>query len=302
MAVERRFLIASSFARLIQRESRVMSRIVEGYFPFHPERFQLVRVERERAVLILGRRQEDGSVTEERAEIPHAHAEALIDVAAGTVAFDRMVVTLGGDRRALLDRFMLPRGIDVLTTVMEEGARDELPEWFGPEVTGQPEFETSGLAINGLVHQPEVAITDRGLEALLDTLEQRSPSRRYMPRPIDPVRQPAEPQGLPPGSTSPEEPLTTWAPAPGEIQGAAEGENPPEPAAGAEAPAEAEPENVPAEAAGPAPRADEPPRPQVQSQPARGRQPRLRENVQEVDEGIARIARSLAPRGSGPLH
>ncbi len=302
MAVERRFLIASSFARLIQRESRVMSRIVEGYFPFHPERFQLVRVERERAVLILGRRQEDGSVTEERAEIPHAHAEALIDVAAGTVAFDRMVVPLGGDRRALLDRFMLPRGVDVLTTVMEEGARDDLPEWFGPEVTGQPDFETSGLAITGLVHQPEVAITDRGLEALLDTLEHRSPSRRYMPRPVDSIRQPAEPQGLPPESTSPEEPLTTWAPAPGEVQGAAGSENPPEPAAGAKAPAEAEPENVPAVAAGPAPRADEPPRQQVQSPPARGRQPRLRENVQEVDEGIARIARSLAPRGSGPLH
>ncbi len=71
MAVERRFLIAPSFARLIQQELRAVSRIIEGHFPPHPERFQLVRVERERAVLILRQRQEDGNVMEEKAEIPH---------------------------------------------------------------------------------------------------------------------------------------------------------------------------------------------------------------------------------------
>jgi hypothetical protein len=53
-------------------------------------------------------------------------------------------------RRALLDRYMLPRGIDVLTTVMEEGAEVDLQEWFGPEVTGRPEYETSTLAVQSL--------------------------------------------------------------------------------------------------------------------------------------------------------
>ena len=171
MAVERRFLIASSLARLIQRERQATSRIVEGHFPPHPERFQLVRVERERAMLILAQRQEDGRGAEEQAEIPHAHAEALIDVAAGTVAFDRMVVVLAGEGRALLDRFVLPHGIDVLTTVMEEGAEVDLPEWFGPEVTGRPEYETCTLAVQGLPALEEVAITNSGLEALLDLLE-----------------------------------------------------------------------------------------------------------------------------------
>ncbi len=173
MAVERRFLIASSLARLIQRESQATSRIVEGHFPPHPERFQLVRVERERAMLILAQRQEDGRGAEEQAEIPHAHAEALIDVAAGAVAFDRMVVVLPGEGRALLNRVMLPRGIDVLTTVMEDGAEVGFPEWFGPEVTGRPEYETSTLAVQGLLALEEVPITNSGLEALLDLLEGR---------------------------------------------------------------------------------------------------------------------------------
>src|SRR4028119_1235135 len=196
MVGERRFLIASSFARLIERESRTSSRIVEGHFPPHPERFQLVRVERERAVLILAQRQEDRGVAEESAEIPRAHAEALIDVAAGTVAFDRVVVELGGGRKALLDRFLLPRGIDVLTTTSGEGAEAHLPEWFGAEVTNRPEFETAGLAVNGIPSHAEVEITGSGLEALLDALEGCSTSPSCMPRPIEPARRPTEPQAF----------------------------------------------------------------------------------------------------------
>ncbi len=81
-----------------------------------------------------------------------------------------MVVGLGGDQKALLDRFMLPQGINLLTTVM--GKNDSpLPEWFGPEVTSKPEFATTSLAINGTPTFAEVAVTNRGLEALLDTLE-----------------------------------------------------------------------------------------------------------------------------------
>ncbi len=137
MAVERRFLIASSLARLIQRESQATSRIVEGHFPPHPERFQLVRVEREQAMLILAQRQEDGRGAEERAEIPHAHAEALIDVAAGTVAFDRMVVVLPGEGRALLDRYMLPCGIDVLSRTAALFSQ-ALPSFRPPRPPWQP--------------------------------------------------------------------------------------------------------------------------------------------------------------------
>lgn len=202
---ERRFLIASSFARLIERESRTSSRIVEGHFPPHPERFQLVRVERERAILILAQRQEDRGVAEDGVEIPRAHAEALIDVTAGTVAFDRVVVELGGGRKALLDRFLLPRGIDVLTTTSEAGAEAHIPEWFGPEVTDRPELETASLAVNGIPSHAEVEITGSGLEALLDALQGRSTSLSHMPRPIEPAELPRQPQASPHEFTPQEE-------------------------------------------------------------------------------------------------
>ncbi len=88
------FLIAPALARLIQRECSGVSRIVEGHFHPNPQRTQLVRVERDHALLILFVRGADGTMAEERAEVPIAHAEALIDVAPGRVAFDRLLFGL----------------------------------------------------------------------------------------------------------------------------------------------------------------------------------------------------------------
>ena len=302
MVGERRFLIASSFARLIERESRTSSRIVEGHFPPHPERFQLVRVERERAVLILAHRQEDRGVAEEIAEIPRAHAEALIDVAAGTVAFDRVVIELGGGRKALLDRFLLPRGIDVLTTTREERAEAHLPEWFGAEVTDRPEFETASLAVNGIPSHAEVEITGKGLEALLDILQGRSTSPSYMRRPIERVRLPTEPQASSHEVTPQEgaEPDLAETPATPE----ADQTNQPNlvehrSAEWAEIPSDMEQESSQAEAGGAEPGAQEAALSPLPHQPPRGRQARVRGNVQ-LDESIARIARSLAPRDPRP--
>ncbi len=277
MPVERRFLIASSFARLIQRESPGLSRIVEGHFPAHPDRTQFVRVERERATLILVTRDEQGALAEEQAEVPRTHAEALIDVAAGTVAFDRIPVSLGGERRGLLDRFILPNGINILTTVTESEADGfEVPDWFGPEVTARPDFERSSLALQGAPHSEEIQVTNTGLEALLDTLEGRVPYR-YRPRPS---RGPSVAPGrMHDGSAR-------TAPAADETaQAAAQPEPDPEPAVPALEPA-------PAEAV--APTVDETP----STEGGQRRAPSLRGHIVELDDGIARLARSLAPRGS----
>jgi CYTH domain-containing protein len=280
MPVERRFLIASSFARLIQRESPGLSRIVEGHFPAHPDRTQFVRVERERATLILVTRDEQGALAEEQAEVPRTHAEALIDVAAGTVAFDRIPVSLGGERRGLLDRFILPNGINILTTVTESEADGfEVPDWFGPEVTARPDFERSSLALQGAPHSEEIQVTNTGLEALLDTLEGRIPYR-YRPRP---ARGPA----LASGSARMHDAPARIDPAPADEPGPAAmlAEPEPEPAPPALEPA-------PAEAMLPA--AEENPA----VEPAQRRTPSLRGHIVELDDGIARLARSLAPRGS----
>src|SRR5829696_4225514 len=104
-------------------------------------------------------------MTEERAEIPRAHAEALIDVAAGTVAYDRVAVSIGEGRRGLLDCFLLPAGLDLLTAVLEDGS--DPPLWLGPEVTGQPAYEKGSLAREGLPQHPEVEVSNRMLDALL---------------------------------------------------------------------------------------------------------------------------------------
>ena len=172
MAVERRFLLASSLARLIQRESAPPTRIVEGHFAPHPTRTQLVRIERDRALLVLLSRAEEGSIAEEEVEVPRAHAEALIDVAAGTVAFDRTPVRLGEDIHAVLDRFILPQGIDVITFTIHSDPRAFAPPlWVGTEVTGDPSLEASGLALTGTPGLGEVEVSDAAVEALLDLLE-----------------------------------------------------------------------------------------------------------------------------------
>src|SRR5919112_424000 len=90
MPVPRRFLIASSLARLIQREGRPATRLVEAYFPPRADRTLLVRVEHGRASLILRSSGPDGQIGEEAVEVPLSHAEALVEVANGTVAFDRL--------------------------------------------------------------------------------------------------------------------------------------------------------------------------------------------------------------------
>ncbi len=274
MPVERRFLIAPSFARLIQRESPALSRIVEGHFPPHPDRTQFVRVERERATLILVARDENGGMAEEQAEVPRTHAEALIDVAAGTVAFDRIPVNLGGERRGLLDRFILPNGINILTTVTDgEADGFDAPEWFGPEITARPEFERSALALSGTPLTEDIAVSNAGLEALLDTLEGRTPYR-YRPRPArGPIANAAPmrpPEGL--GRSIQEE-----EPSPATPMAEPDFAETPEP-------------DAPDVAA----QADETPA----GESGQRRSPSLRGHIVELDDGIARLARSLAPRGS----
>jgi hypothetical protein len=68
-----------------------------------------VRVEQGRSLLILLTQGDNGQFSEEQAEVPLSHAEALMNVAAGMIAFDRTALSLGGDSEAYLDRFISPR-------------------------------------------------------------------------------------------------------------------------------------------------------------------------------------------------
>ncbi len=185
MSTERRFLVASSLARLIQRERGTISRIVEAYFPPRPDRRQFVRVEQHQSRLILLTLAEDGRFLEEETAIPQHHAEALIDAAAGTVAYDRISLALSGDIEATLDRFIVPRGLDLLTVSIPSNPHAFAPLlWFGLEVTDEPAFASLGLALDGAPNVEGMEPSNAALEALLDTLEGRS---LYHPRPIAPT-------------------------------------------------------------------------------------------------------------------
>src|SRR5689334_15483442 len=56
---QRRFLIASSLARLIRKQQGVVGQVVEGYFPAHPNRDLFVSLEPDACYLVLTPTRED---------------------------------------------------------------------------------------------------------------------------------------------------------------------------------------------------------------------------------------------------
>ena len=175
--VRRRFLLASSFARLIQRE-RGGLRHVEGFFPERRDRSSWVRLEENRCLLILRTFGSDGEV-EDQTEIPLGHAHALLDVSAGEVDYTRTALPIS-EGQALVDEIIRPSVLHLVTMefASEEEARNfHLPEWFGPEVTADPRYTNQSLALQGLAEAPEVQLSDAALNSLLDTLEGRFPAQ-----------------------------------------------------------------------------------------------------------------------------
>ncbi len=178
MPITRCFLLASSPARLIEKE-RGGHRVAEGYFPDQLHRSTYVRVEEGIGSLILVRH-ESGEQVEEPAELPRNQTEALLDLAQGGVAYRRIPLNLGSSR-AEVRRFTAPGLLDLILVEFEQDrqAHDFQPlGWFGPEVTSEPAYQNRSIALAGLPEEPEVDLTDAALNSLLDTLENRSGARR----------------------------------------------------------------------------------------------------------------------------
>ena len=172
MRITRRFLLAPSLARLIEKE-RVGHHVTEGYFPDQPRGSTCVRLEEGIGSLILVRHG-SGERVEEVTDLPQSHAEALLDLAQGGVAYRRIPLSLG-PRGVQVFRFAAPELLDLVSVEFE---RDELARgfqplgWFGPEVTTKPTYQNRSLALMGLPQEPEVEFTDMALNSLMDTLEQ----------------------------------------------------------------------------------------------------------------------------------
>lgn len=180
MTVRRRFLLAPSFARLIQRE-RGGLRHLEGFFPERRDRSSWVRLEENKGVLILKTPGPDGEV-EDQTEIPVAHAHALLDVCAGEVDYTRTAVPIS-EGQALVDEILRPRVLHLVTMEFaseEEAGAFRPPEWFGPEVTADPRYTNQSIALRGVAEVPEVPLSDAALNSLIDTLEGRFPVQARM--------------------------------------------------------------------------------------------------------------------------
>jgi CYTH domain-containing protein len=173
---QRRFLIASAFARLIRKEQGVVGRIVEGYFPARPHREHFVSLEPSQCYLVLAPARE-GSSAQERAAIPRSHAEALLVVCVGQVGFECIIVPLGASQHALLQRFIAPGSLDLLTVEFEDRENASAfvpPAWFGPEVTQDAAYDRGALARAGVPAPEAIPVSNAMLEELLGRLEEAS--------------------------------------------------------------------------------------------------------------------------------
>lgn len=173
----RRFLIASSLARLLRKERGVEGRVVEGHFPARARRMHFVSFEPGQAHLVLNNTGAEGEDSaEERVEVPHPHAEALLEVCAGKVGFERTRLRLGAGSRLLLQHFIHPATLDLLTVVVDDEGEHgpgefAAPAWFGPEVTHDPAWERRSIALQGAPAVPDVPLSNAALDALLSDLE-----------------------------------------------------------------------------------------------------------------------------------
>ena len=170
---QRRFLIASSLARLIRKEQGVTDRIVEGYFPPRPDRDHFVSLEPDHAYLVLAPL--GGAGEAERTEVPRSQAEALLAVCAGKVGFEGTIVPLRDGRQAPLQRFVAPGLLDLLSVAFAAGEDADgfvPPAWFGPEVTQNPAYHRGSLARAGLPASDEIPLSNAMIEELLDLLDE----------------------------------------------------------------------------------------------------------------------------------
>ena len=171
MGTHRLFIIAPSLARLIQKE-RGAEHVREGYFADQPQHSTYVRIEQTRSSLIL-ETGGDGAL-DERADLPPAHAQALLAVSQGQVEYLRTRLLIGSLEIQVL-HFLRPGSLDLVA--MTDGSEDEqdLPPlpWFGPEISAESAYQSRRLALDGAQAAPEVDVTNAALNSLLDLLEDR---------------------------------------------------------------------------------------------------------------------------------
>jgi len=146
--------------------------MLEGYFPDQQQRGTFVQIEESRGSLILEAGADEAS--EERADIPLAHAQALLAVSQGQVEYLRTRLSIGSYEIQVL-HFVRPAPLDLVAIVVpseDKRAVHPLP-WFGPEVSAEPAYQRRRVALEGVPDERDVEVTNGALNSLLDLLEDR---------------------------------------------------------------------------------------------------------------------------------
>jgi CYTH domain-containing protein len=176
MRIVRRFLLASSLARLLARESSAV-RIVEGHFPASEDRMSYVLFEDSTCNLVLMTNLGSPHPDEERTEVTPKQGQFLLEVCAGTLAYQRISVALGGGREAYINSFTVPASLNLIEMDFDGQEQADAftpPVWFGPEVTGDPGFDLYAIATNGVPAHSEAPVSDGSVHSVLDLLEKSS--------------------------------------------------------------------------------------------------------------------------------
>jgi CYTH domain-containing protein len=196
--IQRLFVIAPSLARLIRKE-REGERVREGYFADQPQRRTFVQIGEARSSLILEAGGDGAS--EERADVPRAHAQALLAVSQGQVEYLRTTLSIGSREIQAL-HFVRPGPLDLVAVATPSEDEHDLPllTWFGPEVSSEPAYQRRRLALDGAPDTPEAELTNVALSSLLDLLEDRVTTWPVHGRGVESAKPAA---GVSPGSEPP---------------------------------------------------------------------------------------------------
>ena len=179
MTTHRRFLLASSIARLFRREFK-STQVTEGHFQASRERWAHVSITDERRDLISVTTGSGGEAVEERTAIPPTQAKLLLEVCAGKTEYT--VTELGSVGLANLSilRFSGADGFDLVRVIMDDQAAADgftPPVWAGPEISDDRRYETYQIALHGSPKTGEVPLSNAALNAALDFIEGQSSPR-----------------------------------------------------------------------------------------------------------------------------
>jgi hypothetical protein len=168
--MQRLFIIAPSVARLIRKE-RGGERVQEGYFPDQPHRSTFVQITETGSSLIL---EAGDGTSKERADLPLAHAQALLAVSQGQVEYVRTRLPIGRHEIQTL-HVVRPSPLDLvaIANASEDGQDCPPLPWFGPEVSAELAYQRRCLALDGVPDAPDIEFSDAALNSLLDLLEDR---------------------------------------------------------------------------------------------------------------------------------